>query len=80
MYRPSLRLYNAYQVFGTIPNVKAKGSAALACLHRAMRMRREEHGDGGSTGEPGGMGGGGRQDVPGIDTLVLLDRCMCVLS
>ncbi|CAN0176142.1 unnamed protein product, partial [Ectocarpus fasciculatus] len=29
-------------VFGTIPNVKAKGTAAVACLHRAMRMRREE--------------------------------------
>ncbi|CAM9687137.1 unnamed protein product, partial [Ectocarpus sp. 13 AM-2016] len=60
-------------VFGTIPNVKAKGTAAVACLHRAMRMRREEAGAE-RAGEGGEFGGGGISSVPGIDTLILLDR------
>lgn len=53
----------------------------MACLHRAMRMRREEAGDAivgvsGVVGVGGGMTiGGGRSSVPGIDTLVILDRC-----
>eukprot|EP00752_Nemacystus_decipiens_P003730 g3436.t1 len=60
-------------VFGTIPNVKAKGAAAVACLHRAMRMRREEAGAD-AAGELDAAGGGGVSSVPGIDTLILLDR------
>lgn len=65
------------KVFGTIPNVKAKGTAAVACLHRAMRMRREE--TGAETGGEGGeFGGGGISSVPGIDTLILLDRCVYI--
>eukprot|EP00904_Undaria_pinnatifida_P008208 jgi/Undpi1/4517/HiC_scaffold_18.g07871.m1 len=59
-------------VFGTIPNVKAKGAAAVACLHRAMRMRREEAGEGG--------GDGGMAGAPGIDTLVLLDRAVDLVT
>lgn len=63
--------------------MKAKGGAAVACLHRAMRMRREEAGDAvvgvsGVVGVGGGVGvtiGGGRSSAPGIDTLVILDRC-----
>ncbi|CAM9699279.1 unnamed protein product [Pylaiella littoralis] len=60
-------------VFGPIPNVKAKGPAAVACLHRSMRMRREEAGaDAAGEGDSGG--GGGISTIPGIDTLILLDR------
>lgn len=65
---------NKTQVYGTIPNVKAKGSAAVACLLRAMRMRREEAGDG-TAAAAAADGGGMLSSSPGIDTLVLLDRC-----
>lgn len=53
--------------------MKAKGAAAVACLHRAMRMRREEAGAD-AAGELDAAGGGGVSSVPGIDTLILLDR------
>ncbi|CAN0372155.1 unnamed protein product, partial [Ascophyllum nodosum] len=70
-------------VFGTIPNIKAKGSAAVACLHRAMRMRREEAGDvdGAEAAAAGIVGeGGGVPSLPGIDTLVILDRTIDLVT
>ncbi|CAM9643983.1 unnamed protein product [Discosporangium mesarthrocarpum] len=69
-------------VYGVIPNVKAKGSAAAAALQRSMRLRREEHGAleggyaGGQRGERGmDVNDNMPREVPSqIDTLVLLDR------
>lgn len=81
--------------FGTIPHVKAKGPHAAMVLQRFLGLKRRrlvrraqglpdddddeeengENGDGGSSGA-----GGHRQGAPEIDTLVILDRAVDLVT
>ena len=82
--------------FGTIPHVKAKGPHAAMALQRFLGLKRRrlvrraqglpdddnddddeegENGDGGSSGA-----GGHQQGAPDIDTLVILDRAVDLVT
>lgn len=75
--------------FGAIPNVKAKGPQAALALHRFLGLkrqrlvRREQQQQG--VAEPDGAGDGGAsgpalRDPPEIDTLVILDRAVDLVT
>ncbi|KAI3426123.1 hypothetical protein D9Q98_008502 [Chlorella vulgaris] len=61
-------LHQLQQQWGTIPAVKVKGDSAAAVQHIMSRMRQEQGTDAPAAG------------ADGIDTLILLDRCLDMVT